>query len=80
MPPEAEPFDPSASLQALAEGGVDFVVIGGVAGGGYGSSYGTFDLDLVGIRGVGSTSARRTGLRRPALALSQEAAKGPSRS
>ena len=53
MPPEAEPFDPSASLQALAEGGVDFVVIGGVAGGGYGSSYGTFDLDIVGIQGAG---------------------------
>ena len=47
MPPEAEPFDPSAALQALAEGGVDFVVIGGVAGGVHGSSYGTFDLDIV---------------------------------
>ena len=47
MPPEAEPFDPSAALQALAEGGVDFVVIGGVAGGVYGSSYGTFDLHIV---------------------------------
>ena len=47
MPSEAEPFDPSAALQALAEGEVDFVVIGGVAGGVYGSSYGTFDLDVV---------------------------------
>ena len=47
MPSEPEPFDPSAALQALAEAGVDFVVIGGVAGGVHGSSYGTFDLDIV---------------------------------
>ena len=47
MPSEAEPFDPSAALQALAQGGVDFVVIGGVVGGAHGSSYGTFDLDVV---------------------------------
>ena len=47
MPSEAEPFDPSSALQTLAEAGVDFVVIGGVAGGAHGSSYGTFDLDIV---------------------------------
>jgi hypothetical protein len=45
--PVVEPFDPSSALQALAEAGVDFVVIGGVAGGVHGSSYGTFDLDIV---------------------------------
>ena len=33
-------------LAALAEAGVDFVVIGGVAGGAHGSSYATFDLDI----------------------------------
>lgn len=33
-------------LSALAEGGVDFVVVGGVAGGAYGSSYPTYDLDV----------------------------------
>jgi hypothetical protein len=36
-----------AALRALAEGGVDFVLLGRVAGGVYGSSYGTFDLDIV---------------------------------
>jgi hypothetical protein len=33
-------------LSALAEGGVDFVVVGGVAGGVHGSSYPTYDLDV----------------------------------
>ncbi len=47
MPPEPEIFDPAAAIQALAEAGVDFVVIGGVAGGAHGSSYGTYDLDIV---------------------------------
>jgi hypothetical protein len=43
----AEPeFDPIPILVALAEGGVDFVVIGGVAGAVYGSSYPTFDVDV----------------------------------
>jgi hypothetical protein len=41
-----EAFDPAPALAAFAEAGVDFVVIGGVAGGAHGSSYGTFDLDL----------------------------------
>ena len=39
-------FDPVPILSALAEGGVDFVVVGGVAGGAYGSSYPTYDLDV----------------------------------
>ena len=42
-PPE---FDPVPILSALAEGGVDFVVVGGVAGGAHGSSYPTYDLDV----------------------------------
>lgn len=47
MPPEAEePHDPVAILAAFARGGVNFVVVGGVAGGAYGSSFGTFDVDL----------------------------------
>ena len=33
-------------LERLARAGVDFVLIGGVAGGAHGSSYGTFDVDL----------------------------------
>jgi hypothetical protein len=43
---EREPFDPVPILAELAQAGVDFVVIGGVAGGAHGSSYGTFDLDI----------------------------------
>lgn len=46
MPPAAEPFDPVPLLAALSRGGVDFVLIGGVAGGSYGSAYGTFDVDV----------------------------------
>jgi len=44
--PEPEVFDPLPLLEVLARGGVDFVVVGGVAGGSYGSTYGTFDLDV----------------------------------
>ena len=39
-------FDPAPALEQLARAGVDFVLIGGVAGGAHGSSYGTFDVDL----------------------------------
>lgn len=46
MQRDAEPFDPAPVLEALASGGVDFVVIGGVAGGAHGSSFATFDLDV----------------------------------
>lgn len=46
MPPAAEPFDPVPLLSALARAGVDFVLIGGVAGGTYGSAYGTYDVDI----------------------------------
>lgn len=40
------PFDPIPLLRALVDGGVDFVVIGGVAGGAHGSSYPTYDVDV----------------------------------
>ncbi|MGH3023429.1 MAG: hypothetical protein ACRDNI_07215 [Gaiellaceae bacterium] len=46
MPEAEEAFDPGPVLQRFAEAGVDFVVIGGVAGGIHGSSFGTFDVDL----------------------------------
>lgn len=46
MPSDAEDFDPLPMLQTLAQTGVDFVVIGGIAGGAHGSSYPTFDLDI----------------------------------
>ena len=51
MPSEPEPFDPVPLIEALASAGVDFVVIGGVAGGMHGSAYGTFDLDVAYARG-----------------------------
>jgi hypothetical protein len=47
VPRDSEPqFDPLPALRALADAGVDFVVIGGVAGGAHGSSYPTYDLDV----------------------------------
>jgi hypothetical protein len=44
-PPRAE-FDPTRLLRALADGGVDFVVIGGIAAILHGSARNTFDLDI----------------------------------
>ena len=41
-----EPFDPTPILERFAAAGVDFVVIGAVAGGAHGSAFGTFDVDL----------------------------------
>ena len=46
MPSEPDVFDPVPLIGALASADVDFVVIGGVAGGSYGSAYGTFDVDV----------------------------------
>jgi hypothetical protein len=47
VPPDSEPpFDPLPALRALVDAGVDFVVIGGVAGAAHGSSYPTYDLDV----------------------------------
>lgn len=40
-------FDPIAIIEALAEAGVDFVLIGGLAGAAHGSAYPTYDLDLM---------------------------------
>jgi hypothetical protein len=41
-----EAFEPASILELLAAANVDFVIIGGVAGGAHGSAYGTFDLDI----------------------------------
>ena len=46
MPEAEQAFDPGPVLERFAEAGVDFVVIGGVAGAIHGSSFGTFDVDL----------------------------------
>jgi hypothetical protein len=51
MPPEPE-FDPIPILTRFADAGIDFVVIGGVAGGAHGSAYGTEDVDLAYSRSV----------------------------
>jgi hypothetical protein len=49
VPSDAEDFDPLPLLEALSAGGVDFVVIGGVAGGAHGSAYPTYDLDVASL-------------------------------
>jgi hypothetical protein len=43
---DADPFDPNPILERLAAGSVDFVVVGGVAGGAHGSAFATFDVDV----------------------------------
>jgi hypothetical protein len=45
VPSEVE-FDPLPMLEVLGRHDVDFVVVGGVAGGAHGSSYPTYDLDV----------------------------------
>lgn len=57
-------LEPRPLLQALADHGVDFVVIGGLAGLAQGSSYPTFDLDVAYARDPGN-------LRRLAAALEE---------
>jgi predicted nucleotidyltransferase len=42
----APPLDPGGLLRLLVERGVDFVVIGGLAGLAHGSSYPTYDVDV----------------------------------
>jgi hypothetical protein len=43
----ADRFDPIPALKALADAKVDFVLIGGVAGGAHGSAYPTYDVDVM---------------------------------
>ena len=54
MPTDPDQFDPLPFLGRLADAKVDFVVIGGVAGGAHGSSYPTYDLDIAYERGRGN--------------------------
>lgn len=46
MQPLAEPFRPDVMLAKLVEHGVEFVVVGGLAGVAQGSAYTTYDLDI----------------------------------
>lgn len=43
----AETFDPLSLIEELADAGVDFVLIGGLAGIAYGSAYPTYDVDVM---------------------------------
>jgi hypothetical protein len=43
----ADRYDPIPLLEALADGNVDFVLIGGLAGGAHGSAYPTYDVDVM---------------------------------
>jgi hypothetical protein len=43
----AKPFDPFPIIEALTDAGVDFVLIGGLAGGAHGSAYPTYDVDVM---------------------------------
>lgn len=57
-------LDPQPLLEALDRHGVDFVVVGGLAGLAHGSSYPTYDLDI-------AYSRERANLRRLVAALSE---------
>jgi len=60
--PDPEP-DFEAILRALAEAGVDFIVVGGVCGVLHGAPISTFDLDLVYSREGGNLARLETVLR-----------------
>jgi hypothetical protein len=62
MQPEPE-FDPVPLLEVLETAGVDYVVIGGVAGGLHGSAIGTNDLDVAYARDAGNLDRLATALR-----------------
>ena len=56
-------FDPIPALEALSREGVDFVVIGGIAGGAHGSAYPTYDLDVAYRRTADNLGRLATALR-----------------
>ncbi len=43
----ADQFDPVPLIEALSDAGVDFVLIGGLAGIAHGSAYPTYDVDVM---------------------------------
>jgi hypothetical protein len=43
----ADRYDPGPAIEALADAGIDFVLIGGLAGIAHGSAYPTYDLDIM---------------------------------
>jgi hypothetical protein len=54
VPESGRPFRPRPLLELLVEHGVDFVLIGGMAGIARGSSYPTYDLDVAYARDRGN--------------------------
>ena len=56
-------FDPLPMLEVLGRHRVDFVVVGGVAGGAHGSSYPTYDLDIAYARDAGNLERLAAALR-----------------
>ena len=71
-----EPYDPGPAIEALADAGIDFVLIGGLAGIAHGSAYPTYDLDVMYARDranlerirVAAIKDRTRRLSRPTLA------------
>jgi hypothetical protein len=59
----AAEFDPAPILHALEEHGVDFVVVGGLAGMAHGSRYPTNDTDVAYERGQANLERLATALR-----------------
>ena len=68
MASEAE-FDPLPMLEVLGRHGVDFVIVGGVAGGAHGSSYPTYDLDIAYERSADNLERLASALRELAATL-----------
>jgi hypothetical protein len=64
VPSDADSFDPLPLLEVLVAEEVDFVVIGGVAGGAHGSSYATYDLDVAYARDRPNLERLASALRR----------------
>jgi hypothetical protein len=62
QPPHAD-FDPGALLDVLASHGVDFVLIGGLAGIAHGSAYNTVDMDIAYARDEANLERLATALR-----------------
>jgi hypothetical protein len=61
---ETDRYDPAPLIEAFADAGVDFVLIGGLAGIAQGSAYPTYDLDVMYSRERANLERLATVLRR----------------
>jgi hypothetical protein len=73
----AAEFDPAPILDALEEHGVDFVVVGGLAGMAHGSRYPTNDMDVAYERGRENLERLATALRELGATLRGAPPDGP---